>query len=74
MNEISLNILAPCKGCTDRELHCHSKCGRYQEYRSKIEQRRTENAEKNAEIEFATALKREVRRLYSKRRESDKRR
>lgn len=74
MNEISLNILAPCKGCTDRELHCHSKCGRYREYRSKIEQRRTKNAEKNAEIEFATALKREVRRLYSKRRESDKRR
>lgn len=28
--------LCPCKGCSDRELHCHGQCGKYKEWKAKI--------------------------------------
>lgn len=27
-----MNIIAPCKNCTDRRPHCHSCCERYNEF------------------------------------------
>jgi hypothetical protein len=62
----------PCKDCTDRVLHCHSFCERYRAFRAAIEQNTRERTERNDEINFAYALKREVRRRYNKRRKGDK--
>lgn len=36
-------MIAPCKGCPDRHLYCHSECDKYKEYA--IEKRRV-NREK----------------------------
>lgn len=35
--QISKIALSPCKGCTKRQLHCHSKCEAYAEYKQKLE-------------------------------------
>lgn len=69
MNEISLNILAPCKGCTDRALHCHSNCTKYKQYKSLIE---AQNKQRIAEYEaknFMFESKEKVRESYRRRRE-----
>ena len=29
-------VYAPCKGCTERTLGCHSTCGKYAEYKKLI--------------------------------------
>jgi len=31
---------APCKGCGERQLHCHSKCEKYLEYRRALDDAR----------------------------------
>lgn len=72
MNSLSLNILSPCKDCTDRVLHCHSSCDKYREYKAKLDQLRSERSAIMSEIEFAVALKSEVRKRYDKRRSKDK--
>lgn len=46
MMDIGKTVLAPCKGCKDRWLNpdtlerCHSSCGKYKEYKDKLEQNR----------------------------------
>lgn len=34
--------IAPCKGCEDRAMQCHSSCVRYKEWKEKCRQIRTE--------------------------------
>ena len=45
---------APCKNCTDRHLHCHSKCEKYLKFLAENEKRkqaiRLENNLYNDEI------------------------
>lgn len=31
-------LFAPCKGCEQREIGCHSSCGRYREYRQAMDE------------------------------------
>lgn len=63
---------APCKGCVDRVLHCHSACERYKQYKSLVDaqnqQRRAEYEEKN----FAFEAKEKVRESYRRRRSCDR--
>jgi hypothetical protein len=65
MNEES----APCKGCADRVLHCHSNCTKYKQYKSLVDkhnqQRRAEYEAKN----FMFEAKEKVRESYRRRRE-----
>lgn len=30
-------IDSPCRGCRDREVGCHAKCGRYAEFRAEVD-------------------------------------
>lgn len=30
---------SPCRTCTEREIGCHAKCGRYAIYRAKMDER-----------------------------------
>lgn len=72
MNEISLNILAPCKGCSDRVLHCHSTCTKYKQYKERTEQQRSARRA-NAEVgNFLRDIKGNVIKRYNKRRDVDK--
>lgn len=63
---------APCKGCADRVLHCHSTCERYKQYKSLVDaqnrKRRAEYEEKN----FAFEAKEKVRESYRRRRTGDR--
>ena len=63
---------APCKGCTDRVLHCHSNCAKYKQYKSLVEdqnrQRRAEYETKN----FMFLMKEKVRESYRRRRSGDR--
>lgn len=34
---LSAFVGSPCKGCTDRILHCHSSCDKYKDYLSKMQ-------------------------------------
>lgn len=29
--------LAPCKGCNDRKVGCHSNCKKYEEFRAEVD-------------------------------------
>lgn len=40
------NIEAPCKGCKDRSMGCHSTCEKYLEYDKLNDERRNEMREK----------------------------
>lgn len=33
-------MICPCKGCTDREIGCHSKCSEYNEWKTEWDKRR----------------------------------
>lgn len=52
---------APCKGCTDRKLHCHSSCKRYMEYlvvhKQEREQIQTERSNEVANYQRESAAK-----------------
>ena len=63
---------APCKGCTDRVLHCHSTCTKYKQYKFLIE---AQNKQRRAEYEaknFAFEEKEKVRERYRRRRTGDR--
>lgn len=42
-------IVAPCKNCELRELHCHSKCKDYLTYDNERKQVRDKNNRRNSE-------------------------
>lgn len=33
-------MICPCKGCTDREIGCHSKCSKYIEWKTELDRRK----------------------------------
>lgn len=43
-----MNDYAPCKGCTDRKIGCHSKCTKYMKFKvaNEVEKRRIEKIRK----------------------------
>lgn len=43
---------APCYGCGEREVLCHSKCQRYLEYKARTEE---ERHARNRDLEYETA-------------------
>ena len=52
---LSAFVESPCKGCTDRILHCHGTCGKYKEYLSKMQIIKGKiQAEKEEQAFFAT--------------------
>lgn len=55
-------IKVPCKGCTERCLHCHSTCDKYATYRQQIEAHRAqERAEYDTESFFFNVKSRLMR-------------
>lgn len=46
---VSARVTAPCKGCTDRSVTCHSSCERYKQYKQELENAKTEER-KEAEL------------------------
>ena len=36
MNNDMYNVMAPCKGCQDRQLACHDRCDKYKIYKEEI--------------------------------------
>lgn len=41
---------APCKDCPNRQIGCHSKCEKYQEYARICEEQRQKRLKDNAEL------------------------
>lgn len=62
---------SPCKGCEERQLHCHSGCERYREYRSQLEKNKAEQHAKVEENAFMYDIKKSVARRYDRRRKGD---
>ena len=56
--ELYSSVKSPCTGCEDRELGCHSKCVRYNEWKNKLceerEKRRKREYEERSFYEFKT--------------------
>ena len=46
-------MYAPCKGCEDREIGCHSHCDRYAEFRKVVDEKREMIKELKKVDEFA---------------------
>ena len=42
-----MSIINPCKNCKDRELGCHSKCDKYNEFKNNIEYAKQERIKQN---------------------------
>lgn len=53
-------MISPCKGCTERVLHCHSKCSRYADYRQALDAANAKAAAERAEIYFRCEVKRAI--------------
>ena len=56
------DIMSPCKGCSERVLHCHSSCERYKQYKDTLEDYKAKKAAENDNREFIISLKAEVKR------------
>lgn len=48
-------IIAPCKGCEDRKMGCHSKCEKYIEWKKATEERKKAIEKQNQGIMAAIA-------------------
>lgn len=53
-------VEVPCKDCTKRQLHCHSSCEAYREYRRSREQVYAEKMKRADESDFMRAVKRKA--------------
>lgn len=60
--QISKIALSPCKNCENRELHCHSSCKAYGEYKQKLETARKKENERAEENNFNYAERSALRR------------
>lgn len=67
-------VEAPCKDCTKRQLHCHSSCEAYREYRRYREQVYAEKMKRADESDFMRAVKRKAALISIRTQLSDKRR
>ena len=65
---------APCKDCQKRQLHCHSSCEAYKEYRQYREQIYAEKMKRAEESDFMRAVKRKAALANIRAQLSDKRR
>lgn len=60
--QISKIALSPCKDCKNRQLHCHSSCEAYGEYKQKLETARDAKNKCAEENNFNFAVKTALRR------------
>lgn len=60
--QISKSANSPCKNCTNRQLHCHSQCEAYADYKRKLEIAREEENKRAEENNFNYAEKTALRR------------
>ena len=67
-------VEAPCKDCAKRQLHCHSICEAYREYRQYREQVYAEKMKQADESDFMRAVKRKAAISNIRAQLSDKRR
>lgn len=61
--QVSTAANSPCKDCTKRQLHCHSKCKAYAEYKQKLEIAREKENKRAEENNFNYAERRAVRKI-----------
>lgn len=61
---------ACCKGCTKRQLHCHSSCPDYAAYKQKLAQAAERKQEYMSEILFYTAVRSGVKKAHRRRQKS----
>lgn len=54
---------APCKDCTRRQLHCHSCCTDYKEFRQHMDRIHVEKMKRVDEEDFMKAVKRRAARI-----------
>lgn len=66
---------APCKDCSRRQIHCHSTCEEYREYRQYRDRVHDEKMQRVEEADFMRAVKRRAARInILLRRDNDRRR
>lgn len=68
---ISATANSPCLNCPDRHLHCHSECGKYQEYKAELEEHREIERARIEEGNFLREMKRPVLERHMKRKKGD---
>lgn len=66
--QISKSANSPCKNCTKRQLHCHSQCEAYADYKRKLEIAREEENKRVEENNFNFAERRAVRKIMRSKR------
>lgn len=66
--QISKSANSPCKNCPKRQLHCHSQCEAYAEYKRKLEIAREEENKRAEENNFNFAERRAVRKIMRNKR------
>ena len=54
-----MSVTAPCKGCEDRYVGCHSTCGKYLEYRNVITKEKELVNSKKSVVSEAYGFKRD---------------
>lgn len=57
---MNIKDTAPCKGCEDRCIGCHTTCGDYAEYNRRRQEVRKKGSAHAAELEFIYSIKNKV--------------
>ena len=57
----------PCKDCQERQLHCHSSCPKYAEYKQELADLEARKQAYDSEANFHAAEKSVVRAMWRKR-------
>ena len=56
-------VNSPCHCCTERQLHCHSKCGKYLNYKQALEAvKECVRKQKDIEVEYTDYVLKAMRR------------
>lgn len=65
---------APCKDCPRRQLHCHSTCTAYKEFRQHMDELHAEKMKYLDEADFMRSVKRKAARINQKLQRDNERR
>lgn len=60
-------LKAPCKGCEERQVGCHSKCTKYKQFKQEVDKMRKYEEEKQKQLVYSLYTQKKSSIWYNKR-------
>lgn len=60
-------LKAPCKGCEERQVGCHSKCTKYKQFKQEVDKMRKYEEEKQKQLVDSLYTQKKSSTWYNKR-------